>query len=151
MSSDAPQGRTPATISATAVPTTAIQGRIKLRRTERREVERHASSGPTPVRKSRKMPIGTATRLKKGGPIVTFDPCTYSLRTGKSVPQRKTKQATRSTRLLKRKLDSRETMDSRRFSLLRWSRCLKKVKRQTIAMMQRKVVNQSPMLLCAKA
>jgi len=100
---------------------------------ERREVERHASSGPTPVRKSRKMPIGTATRLKKGGPIVTFDPCTYSLRTGKSVPQRMTKQATRRTRLLKRKLDSRETMDSSRFSLLRWSRCLKKVKRQTMA------------------
>jgi hypothetical protein len=34
-------------------------------------------------------------------------------------------------RLLKRKLDSRETMDSSLFSLLRWSRCRKKVKRQT--------------------
>jgi hypothetical protein len=65
---------------------------------------------------------------------------TYSLRTGKSVPQRTVKQAASRIRLLKRKLDSRETSDSSLFSVLRWSRWRKKVKRQTASTMTMKVV-----------
>ena len=57
------QGRMPAIMRTTAVATMAMPGRMKLRRMARREVERQASSGPTPVRKSRKRPMGTLTRL----------------------------------------------------------------------------------------
>jgi hypothetical protein len=50
-------------MSTIVVTMIAMQGRTKLRRMARSEVDRQASSGPTPVRKSRKMPMGTATRL----------------------------------------------------------------------------------------
>ncbi len=83
--------------------------------------------------------------------MVTLLPWTYSLRTGKSVPQSTVKQEASRMRLLKRKLDSRETRDSSLFSDLRWSFCLKKVKRQTQKTRSKKAVNQSPMELCAKA
>ncbi len=84
-----------------------------------KEALRQASSGPIPVRKRRKSPIGSATRLKKGAPTVTLLPCTYSEMMGNSVPHRMVKQAASSTRLLKRKLDSRETSDSSLCSDLR--------------------------------
>src|SRR5271165_6154546 len=102
-------GLTPAIINTIAVTTPAIVGNTKFLRMLLNEVLRHASTGPTPVRKSRKSPIGTATRLYHGAPMVTLFPCTYSESTGKSVPQRIVKQAASKTRLLNRKLDSRET------------------------------------------
>src|SRR5579875_2333889 len=70
---------------------------------------------------------------------------------GKKVPQRTVKQEARRMRLLKRKLDSRETRDSRWFSLLRWSFWRKKVKRQMQKTTTRKMANQEPMALSAKA
>jgi hypothetical protein len=45
--------------------------------------------------------------------MVVLEPWTNSERTGKSVPQRTTKQAVRRTRLLKRKELSRDTRDSK--------------------------------------
>src|SRR5277367_7168516 len=102
-----------------AVTTIAAVGRIKLRRTLLKEALRQANSGPIPVKKSRKRPMGSATRLKKGAPTVTLLPCTYSEMMGKSVPHRIVKQAASRTRLLKRKLDSRETSDSSLCSDLR--------------------------------
>ena len=47
------------------------------------DVLRHASSGPTPVRKTRKMPIGIITLLKKGAPTVILYPRTQSESIGK--------------------------------------------------------------------
>ena len=71
-----------------------------------------ASSGPTPVRNRRNIAMGIFTRLKNGGPTLIFDPRTASESTGKSVPARTATQATRRIRLLNRKLDSRESMES---------------------------------------
>src|SRR5271155_1692341 len=126
-------------------------GRIKLRRTLLNDALRHASNGPIPVRKTRKRPIGKATRLKNGAPTVTLLPCTYSEMMGNSVPQRMVKQAASRTRLLKRKLDSRDTSDSSLCSDLRWFRCSRKVKRQIDRTTMRKPVNQLPMEDWAKA
>src|ERR1035438_5301404 len=98
-------------MSPIAVSTARIVGHRKLRFRLSREVLRQASSGPTAVRKIRNNPIGTLTRLENGGPTVTFEPVTASDRTGKSVPHNTAKHATSSTRLLNRKLDSRETRD----------------------------------------
>src|SRR5438128_12243299 len=97
----------PPTTSAIAVSSAMAAGIAKLRFTLSNEVLRHASSGPTAVKKSKNSPIGTFTLLKNGGPTVTLLPCTHSESTGKSVPQRTAKQDASKTRLLKRKLDSR--------------------------------------------
>src|SRR5208282_6122612 len=102
-------------------PTSAppARGQAKLRRRLSSEVRRQASSGPTPVKNSRKRPMGMFTLLKKGAPTLILLPVKASEMTGKSVPQRTAKQAARRIKLLKRKLDSRETMESSWFSLFR--------------------------------
>ena len=64
-------------------------------------------------------PSGTFTRLKNGAPTVICSPCTASERTGNSVPQSTEKQAASSSRLLKRKPDSRETTACSSFSVRR--------------------------------
>src|SRR5580658_10505154 len=112
----------PPIISATAVSNARAVGQMKLRFTRSSEVCRQASSGPMPVSNTRKIPMGTFTRLKNGGPTVTFDPVTHSDSTGNSVPHKTAKHDTSKTRLLNRKLDSRETSDSKRCSLFRVSR-----------------------------
>ena len=112
---------------------------------------RHASSGPTPVRNTRNNPIGTFTRLKNGGPTVTFDPVTHSDSTGNSVPHSTAKHATSSTRLLNRKLDSRETSDSSRCSLFSVSRLRTKKNTQVANVIARNHTNQMPMPDCANA
>src|SRR5215469_5796986 len=137
--------------SAIAVSAVSTAGHRKLRFRLSSEVLRQASSGPTPVSSTRKIPIGTLTRLKKGGPTVTFDPVTHSDSTGKSVPHSTAKHETSSTRLLKRKLDSRETSDSSRCSLFSVSRLRTKKKTQVEKAIARNHTNQVPMLDCAKA
>ena len=92
-----------------------------------------------------------ATRLKNGGPTVTLCPWTHSERMGKNVPHRMVKQTTRRSRLLNRKLDSRETSDSSLCSLLRWDRFLTRKKTQTAVVSAMKTMNQVPMEDCAKA
>src|SRR4029077_13562497 len=86
------------------------------------DVLRQASSGPTPVRKSRKRAMGKLILLKKGAPTLIFVPRTHSERTGNRVPEITATQATSKIKLLKRKLDSRETSESRVLSLRRESR-----------------------------
>src|SRR5271157_4775723 len=99
---------------AAIIPTTTppASGHAKLRLSASNEVLRHASNGPTPVRNNKKSAMGTFTLLKNGGPTLILLPTTHSDNTGKSVPQRTAKHAARRTRLLKRKLDSRDTSES---------------------------------------
>src|ERR1700735_4618776 len=93
------------------------RGHAKFLFSPSREVFRQASSGPTPVSSRRNSAIGTFTLLKNGGPTLIFVPCTHSENTGNSVPQRTEKQAASRMRLLKRKLDSRDTSESNWLSL----------------------------------
>src|SRR5246127_5675444 len=141
----------PPAIRTITVITASAVGQTKFRFTRSNEVCRHASSGPTPVSSTRKMPMGTFTRLKNGGPTVTFDPVTHSDSTGNSVPQSTAKHDTSSTRLLNRKLDSRETSDSRRCSLFSVSRLRTKKNTQVEKMIARNRTNHVPILDCAKA
>src|SRR5512146_753735 len=141
----------PKAIKIAAVTAAASAGMEKLRFRLSNEVLRQASSGPTAVSKSSSRATGTLTRLKKGGPTVTLWPCTHSESTGKSVPQSTVKQATNRTRLLKRKLDSREMSDSSRFSLCRCDRFFTKAATQTAKVSARNPTNQLPMEDCAKA
>src|SRR5215471_13562422 len=80
---------------------------------------RHASNGPTPVRKSRKTAIGTSTASKNGLLTVILSPVIHSESDGSMVPKSTEKHATNNTRLLNRKLLSRETTDPIWFSFLR--------------------------------
>src|ERR1700722_12788143 len=105
-----------ATIPETIPP---ASGQAKLRRSASKEVLRQANSGPTPVSNSRNNAIGTLTLLKNGGPTLILLRVNHSESTGKSVPQSTAKQAASSTRLLNRKLDSRETSESSWLSLRR--------------------------------
>src|SRR5271166_2631651 len=132
----------PPIISAIAVSSASVVGMTKLRRTRSSDVWRHASSGPTPVSSTRNNPMGTFTRLKNGGPTVTFDPVTHSESTGNSVPHSTAKHATNSTRLLNRKLDSRETSDSSLFSLFNSPRLSTKKYAQVAKVSARKMRNQ---------
>src|SRR5580693_1770323 len=104
-----------------------------------------------PVRNSKNNPMGTFTRLKKGGPTVTLLPVTHSDSTGNRVPHNTAKQATSSTRLLNRKLDSREISDSSRCSLFRVSRLRTKKNTQVANAIARNHTNQSPIPDCANA
>src|SRR5579859_837734 len=104
------------TIRITSTASEMRAGVANARQTLPNDVLRHASRGPTAVRKTRKRPIGTIMVLKKGAPTVILYPRTHSERIGKSVPHSTAKQAPSRTRLLKRKLDSRETSDSSLFS-----------------------------------
>src|SRR5882757_2265205 len=84
-------------------------GQRKLRFRLSSEVLRQASSGPTAVSNRSRRATGTITLLKNGGPTVTLCPCRSSEIKGNHVPQSTVKQARTNNRLLKRKLDSRET------------------------------------------
>src|SRR5205807_1147898 len=97
----------------------AASGPPKFRFRLSTEVLRHASNGPTPVRKSKRSPMGIFTLLKKGAPTLIFDPDSVSESTGKSVPERTATQDTSRIKLLNRKLDSREMIESSWFSLFR--------------------------------
>ena len=56
--------------------------------------------------------MGMFTLLKKGAPTLMRFPVIHSEKTGKSVPDRIATHDTSSIRLLNRKLDSRETIES---------------------------------------
>src|SRR5215467_2077164 len=87
----------------------ATVGQRKFLRKLSPDVLRHASRGPTPVRNSKRSPSGIFTLLKNGAPTLMRFPVNHSEKTGNKVPERIAMQATRRTKLLKRKLDSRET------------------------------------------
>src|ERR1039458_2250276 len=109
----------PAAKSAMTNTSEAMPGHWKLRRRLSAEVLRQAKSGPTPVRKSRKRPMGTMRRLYQSGSSEILLPLAASEMTGKRVPQSTAKQLASRMRLLKRKLDSREMTLSSCDSLLR--------------------------------
>src|SRR5579859_3568830 len=90
----------------------ATVGHKKLRFKLSAEVFRQASKGPTPVRKSSSKPSGILTLLKNGAPTLIRFPVNHSEKTGNSVPERIAMHATSRTKLLKRKLDSRDTIES---------------------------------------
>ncbi len=92
--------------------TAVISGHPKLRFKLSVDVLRQASSGPTPVRKSSSSPIGMFTLLKNGAPTLMREPDSHSENTGNSVPESTATQDTSRIRLLNKKLDSRETMES---------------------------------------
>src|SRR5512142_3100790 len=141
----------PPAISATATATATIVGMRKLRFRLSSDVFRQASSGPTAVSNRRNIAMGTLTLLKNGGQTVTFVPCTHSERAGNKVPQRTAKHETSKRTLLNRKLDSRETSDSRRCSVWRWSRLRTKKNTQVAKISARNVTNHGPIPDCAKA
>src|ERR1700674_2705865 len=87
-------------------------GHPKLRLRLSSDVLRQASRGPTPVRNKSSKPIGIFTLLKNGVPTLIRSPVNHSEKTGKSVPDSTAMQDTNKIRLLKRKLDSRETIES---------------------------------------
>src|SRR5438270_13269955 len=120
----------PPAIITTAASAATIVGAAKLRFTLSNDVLLHASIGPMPVSTSRNNPIRIFTLLKNGGPTVTLWPCTHSERMGNIVPQSTAKHDANSTRLLKRKLDSRDINDSSLFSLFRWEKFRMKKNRQ---------------------
>src|SRR5581483_10571073 len=109
----------PAANSAAINIKAAIPGYWKLRRRLSTEVRRQANSGPTPVKKSRNSPMGTIKRLYQSASREILSPVAYSEITGNKVPQSTAKQLASRIRLLKRKLDSRETTLSSCDSLLR--------------------------------
>src|SRR5215472_15642802 len=111
--------RKPKAKPITPLTTPKMLGHLKLRSRLSADVLRHASSGPTPVRNSSSNPSGMFTLLKKGAPTLIREPVNHSENTGKSVPESTATQATRRTRLLNKKLDSRETNESSWFSLFR--------------------------------
>src|SRR6266568_4210532 len=103
------QGRTPRIIMRTPMDKAPTAGQVKLRLKLSREVLRHASSGPSAVSSNRNRATGMATLL----------PWTSSEILGNHVPHNTTKQATTNNRLLNRKLDLREMIDSSLCSLRR--------------------------------
>src|SRR5713101_6153448 len=94
-------------------------GQPKLRFKLSVDVFLQASSGPTPVKKRISKPMGIFTRLKYGAPTLMRLPVNYSEKTGNRVPERTATQATTNSKLLNRKLDSREMTESSWFSLFR--------------------------------
>src|SRR5262249_33748730 len=90
----------------------AIAGQPKFRFRLSVEVFRHASSGPTPVRNNKIKPSGMFTLSKKGFPTLIRDPDSHSENTGNNVPDSTAMHETSRIRLLNRKLDSRETIES---------------------------------------
>src|SRR5215469_7867222 len=92
--------------------TPAVVGHWKFRFRLSADVFRHASSGPTPVKNSSNKPSGIFTLLKNGAPTLMRDPVNHSENTGNNVPDSTATHATSSTRLLNKKLDSRDTRES---------------------------------------
>src|ERR1700738_740524 len=111
--------RTPSAKTTTPESKPTISGQPKLRFKLSVEVLRQASKGPTPVRNRSSKPMGILTLLKNGAPTLMREPESHSENTGNRVPERTAMQETSKIRLLKRKLDSRDTIESSWFSLLR--------------------------------
>src|SRR5712691_7659730 len=76
------------------------------------EVFRHASSGPTPVKNSSSNPVGMFTLLKNGAPTLMRSPVIHSEKTGNNVPESMAMHDTSRIKLLNKKLDSREMIES---------------------------------------
>src|SRR2546429_8696562 len=95
--------------SAIAKASDSRPGHMKLRRRLSIEVRRQENNGPTPVRNSRNSPMGTIRRLNQVASRLICSPLKYSVILGNNVPHSTAKQLASRTKLLNRKLDSRET------------------------------------------
>src|ERR1700676_2306370 len=104
--------RTPIAKNTAPAKSPISSGHPKFRLRLSAEVFRQASNGPTPVRKSSSNPMGILTLLKKGAPTLMREPENHSENTGNSVPESTAMQDTSKIKLLKRKLDSREIIES---------------------------------------
>src|ERR1700722_11210306 len=109
--------RAPPAKAAIPAKTPPATGHLKFRHRLSMEVRRQASSGPTPVSNKRNSAMGIFTLLKNGGPTLMRLLVNHSEKTGNNVPQKTAKHAASSTKLLNRKLDSRETSESSWLSL----------------------------------
>src|SRR5437867_9865530 len=103
--------RTPSEKKNAAAATPTSTGQRKFRRRLSNEARRQAMSGPTPMRKMSARKRGTLTWLKKGAPTETFTPRAASERRGKTVPKKTVKVAATNSTLLRRKADSRDTIE----------------------------------------
>jgi hypothetical protein len=74
------------------------------------------------VKRTSSTPIGVTYRLNHGAASECFSPVKNSEINGKKVPQKITSARPTRSRLLTRKIDSREASDSIRRSGLSWSR-----------------------------
>jgi hypothetical protein len=77
---------------------------------------RQAMTGPMPLSRTSASVSGTVKRSNSGGPSARFSPVTASAMSGKNVRNRITNAIATSTTLLKRKIASRESMESSRCS-----------------------------------
>src|SRR5690554_1063035 len=110
----------------------------------------HGVTGPMPTRSRSRNERGTESRLKKGPLTPTRVPVTASRMIGNIVPIRTTKAKTVRSRLLARKVPSRETMFSTRGAeASRCPRCANRVKEPTRTR-TRKPSSVGPMALCVK-
>src|SRR5690242_11873932 len=106
--------------SSTAVKTSAATpGQRNERFRLSSELRLHAISGPTPVSSSNAKPIGTLTPSKYALSTLIFSSVRISDTTGNRVPQSTEKQLATSSRLLNRKLDSRDKTLSSLLALFR--------------------------------
>src|SRR5439155_1386610 len=94
---------------------------------------------------------GTLTWLKKGAPTETFTPRAASERRGKTVPKKTVKVAATNSTLLRRKADSRDTIESS--SPCAWSASQRTARRPRAvsSTSARKLRKNAPIVPCVKA
>ncbi len=97
-------------------------GNLKTRFADAQVTRRQASSGPIPVKRTRRIASGVVYLSNQGAASELFWPVKSSEISGKKVPQAITTVIPTSSKLLIRKIDSREINESIRFGDLRSSR-----------------------------
>ena len=100
----------------------AAAGSRKLRRALAAVALRHAITGPIPLSSTSVIASGTVYLSNHGGPSARRVPVSASAMSGQNVPQKTTNAIATRTRLLSRKIASRDSSESRRFSERRASR-----------------------------
>ena len=127
MKSTSAQGSPPASVKAIrAKKTTAVamSGAAKTRRADDQVTRRQASRGPMPVKRTIAIATGVVYWSNHGAASVARSPVNASAISGKKVPRKMMKTSSTSSRLLTRKIASREAMESMRRSARRSERRL---------------------------
>ena len=143
--------RTPSAKKPAAATTPTSTGARKFRRRLSSEARRQAINGPTPMRKMSARKSGTLTWLKNGAPTETFTPRATSERSGKTVPKKTVKVTATSSTLLRRKADSRDTIESS--APCAWSASQRHARRPrpVSSTSARKLKKKAPIAPCVKA
>ena len=92
-------------------------GMPNVARRLRSDARRQAITGPTPISRISGRPNATTKKLKNGALTVIFSPVTASEMSGNVTPHSTANARPTNSRLLNRKVASRETSDSMRCSL----------------------------------